>query len=97
MECLIKIYYGRIKLQDTISKQSHRYKRSWIVDADGHLGRLASKVAMILRGKYKPSYTPHVDWDNVIVINSEKSTLQVTKWTRRLTSVTLVTQEVKEL
>jgi large subunit ribosomal protein L13 len=43
---------------------------------------------MILRGKYKPSYTPHVDCgDNVIVINSEKSTLQVTKWTRRLTSV----------
>jgi large subunit ribosomal protein L13 len=40
---------------------------------DGHnLGRLASKVAMILRGKYKP---PHVDCgDNVIVINSEKST-----------------------
>jgi ribosomal protein L13 len=43
MECLIKIYYGRIKLQDTISKQSHRYKEV-VVDADGHnLGRLASK------------------------------------------------------
>jgi large subunit ribosomal protein L13 len=39
---------------------------------------------MILRGKYKPSYTPHVDCgDNVIVINSEKSTLQV-KWTKDL-------------
>jgi large subunit ribosomal protein L13 len=58
---------------------------------DGHnLGRLASKVAMILRGKYKPSYSPHVDCgDNVIVINSEKSTLQVTKWTKRFTCVTL--------
>jgi large subunit ribosomal protein L13 len=70
----------------------------WIVvDADGHnLGRLASKVAMILRGKYKPSYTPHVDCgDNVIVINSEKSTLLVTKWTRRSTCVTPVTQEGK--
>jgi hypothetical protein len=44
MECLIKIYYGRIKLQDTISKQSHRYKEWIVVDADGHnLGRLASK------------------------------------------------------
>ena len=52
--------------------------KEWIVvDAEGHnLGRLASKVAMILRGKYKPSYTPHVDCgDNVIVINSEKINL----------------------
>ena len=56
--------------------------KEWIVvDADGHnLGRLASKVAMILRGKYKPSYTPHVDCgDNVIVINSEKINLTGTK------------------
>jgi large subunit ribosomal protein L13 len=55
----------------------------WIVvDADGHnLGRLASKVAMILRGKCKPCYTPHVDWDNVIVINSEK----INRRTRRST------------
>jgi large subunit ribosomal protein L13 len=61
--------------------------KEWIVvDAGHNLGRLASKVAMILRGKYKPSYTPHVDCgDNVIVINS-KSTLLVTKWTRRSTS-----------
>ena len=52
-------------------------KEGIIVDADGHnLGRLASKVAMILRGKYKPSYTPHVDCgDNVIVINAEKINL----------------------
>lgn len=56
--------------------------KEWIVvDADGHnLGRLASKVAMILRGKYKPSYTPHVDCgDNVIVINAEKINLTGTK------------------
>ena len=56
--------------------------KEWVVvDADGHnLGRLASKVAMILRGKYKPSYTPHVDCgDNVIVINSEKINLTGTK------------------
>ena len=52
-------------------------KQLVVVDADGHnLGRLASKIAMILRGKYKPSYTPHVDCgDNVIVINSEKINL----------------------
>jgi large subunit ribosomal protein L13 len=56
-----------------------------LLDADGHnLGRLASKV-LILRGKYKPSYTPHVDCgDNVIVINSEKINLLVTKWTKNM-------------
>ena len=56
--------------------------KEWIVvDADGHnLGRLASKVAMILRGKYKPSYTPHVDCgDNVIVINAAKVSFSGTK------------------
>lgn len=62
----------------TISANKATVNKEWIVvDAEGHnLGRLASKVAMILRGKYKPSYTPHVDCgDNVIVINSEKINL----------------------
>jgi large subunit ribosomal protein L13 len=62
----------------TVSTSKATVSKEWIVvDADGHnLGRLASKVAMILRGKYKPSYTPHVDCgDNVIVINSEKINL----------------------
>ncbi|REH00165.1 50S ribosomal protein L13 [Flavobacterium aquicola] len=62
----------------TISATKANSTKEWIVvDADGHnLGRLATKVAMILRGKYKPSYTPHVDCgDNVIVINSEKINL----------------------
>lgn len=66
----------------TISATKSNSVKEWvIVDADGHnLGRLASKVAMILRGKYKPSYTPHVDCgDNVIVINSEKINLTGTK------------------
>lgn len=66
----------------TISASKATVTKEWIVvDADGHnLGRLASKVAMILRGKYKPSYTPHVDCgDNVIVINSEKINLTGTK------------------
>ena len=62
----------------TISTTKANSTKEWIVvDAEGHnLGRLASKVAMILRGEYKPSYTPHVDCgDNVIVINSEKINL----------------------
>ncbi len=52
--------------------------RKWyVIDADGQtLGRLATQVAMILRGKHKPVYTPHVDCgDHVIVINAAKVVL----------------------
>lgn len=62
----------------TISANKATADKQWVVvDAEGHnLGRFASKVAMLLRGKYKPSYTPHVDCgDNVIVINAEKINL----------------------
>ncbi len=62
----------------TVSANKATVDKQWlIVDAEGHnLGRLSTKVAMLLRGKYKPSYTPHVDCgDNVIVINSEKINL----------------------
>ena len=54
-----------------------------MVDADGQtLGRLASKVAKLIRGKYKPNFTPHVDCgDNVVVINAEKINLTGKKWT----------------
>lgn len=49
-------------------------KRWWVIDAEGVvLGRLAAHVANVLRGKTKPTYTPHVDCgDNVIIINAEK-------------------------
>lgn len=49
-------------------------KNWWVVDADSRvLGRVASEVAKIIRGKHKPSFTPHIDCgDNVIVINAEK-------------------------
>lgn len=49
----------------------------WIVDAEGQtLGRLATEVARVLRGKHKPIYTPHLDTgDHVIVVNAEKVTL----------------------
>lgn len=49
------------------------------------LGRLSAKVAKLLRGKYKPSYTPHVDCgDNVIIINADKVILTGNKWTDRV-------------
>jgi large subunit ribosomal protein L13 len=59
----------------TISAKKESVEKSWfIVDADSRvLGRVASEVAKIIRGKHKPSFTPHVDCgDNVIVINAEK-------------------------
>ncbi len=62
----------------TISANKATVNKEWfVVDAEGQiLGRLASKVAKILRGKNKPSFTPHVDCgDNVIVINAEKVVL----------------------
>ena len=53
-----------------------------MVDADGQtLGRLASEVAKLLRGKHKPNFTPHVDCgDNVVIINAEKVHLSGKKW-----------------
>lgn len=49
-------------------------RKWWLVDAEGQtLGRLASKIAVILRGKHKPMYAPHMDTgDFVIVINADK-------------------------
>jgi large subunit ribosomal protein L13 len=56
------------------------------VDADGEvLGRLATKVANILRGKYKPSFTPHIDCgDTVVIINAEKIKLTGKKLTDKV-------------
>jgi len=68
----------------TISANKATVNKQWVlVDAEGQaLGRLASKVAKLIRGKHKPNFTPHVDCgDNVIVINAEKITLSGNKWT----------------
>ncbi|MDV3310300.1 MAG: 50S ribosomal protein L13 [Cyclobacteriaceae bacterium] len=62
-------------------------EKGWvIVDASSQvLGRLASRVATIIRGKHKPGYTPHVDCgDHVIVINAAKVRLTGKKWTDRV-------------
>ncbi len=68
----------------TVSLNSGTVEKNWvIVDADSQiLGRMASEVAKMIRGKHKPSYTPHVDCgDNVIVINADKIRLTGSKWT----------------
>lgn len=57
-----------------IAKPAEVERKWYVVDAEGQtLGRLASEVAKILRGKHKPIYTPHVDTgDHVIIINADK-------------------------
>lgn len=67
----------------TVSANKATVDKQWLlVDAEGEtLGRMASKVAKMLRGKHKPNYTPHVDCgDNVIVINAEKVDMSGNKW-----------------
>jgi large subunit ribosomal protein L13 len=68
----------------TVSANKATVNKEWVVvDAEGqNLGRLASRVAILLRGKHKPNFTPHVDCgDNVIVVNAEKVNLTGNKWT----------------
>ncbi|WP_291859349.1 50S ribosomal protein L13 [Marinilabilia sp.] len=73
-------YKTKSATQATINKE-------WVVvDAsDMVLGRLGTRVAKLLRGKYKPNYTPHLDCgDNVIIINADKVKLTGKKWTDRV-------------
>ena len=71
----------------TVSLKAGDIKKEWVViDAtDLVLGRLASRIALVLRGKNKPSFTPNMDCgDNVIVINAEKIRLTGKKMTDRV-------------
>ena len=68
----------------TISANKNTVHKEWVViDAENEvLGRLASKVARLIRGKHKTNFTPHVDCgDNVIVVNADKVRLTGAKWT----------------
>ena len=71
----------------TISLNKETAKKEWVViDAtDQVVGRLCTKVAKLLRGKYKPTFTPHVDCgDNVIIINADKVVFTGEKETEKL-------------
>ena len=70
----------------TVSANSKTVDKKWLlVDVTGNpLGRSASIIASLLRGKHKTNYTPHVDCgDNVIVINAEKIVLTGQKWSQK--------------
>ena len=71
----------------TVSAHKATVQKEWVViDAEGQvLGRMCSKVAKLLRGKYKPNFTPNVDCgDNVIIINAAKVELTGNKWNDRV-------------
>ncbi len=70
----------------TFSAKKEEVERKWyVIDAeDKVLGRLASQVASILRGKHKPIFTPHVDTgDHVVIINADKVRLTGRKWQQK--------------
>jgi large subunit ribosomal protein L13 len=74
-------------MRTTFMANANNIERKWyVVDAEGKtLGRLASEVASILRGKHKPTFTPNVDTgDNVILINAEKIELTGKKLTDKI-------------
>ncbi|MEK9740557.1 MAG: 50S ribosomal protein L13 [Flavobacteriaceae bacterium] len=71
----------------TISANAKTVNKEWVVVdvKDLPLGRVAAVIANMLRGKYKPNYTPHVDCgDNVVVINADQVTLSGNKWDQKL-------------
>jgi large subunit ribosomal protein L13 len=71
----------------TFSVKPSDIKKKWVIidAADQSLGRIASEIAAVLRGKNKPSFVPHLDTgDNVIVINAAKVKLTGNKWTDKL-------------
>ena len=71
----------------TISLNVNTVDKKWVViDASNQvLGRVATKVASIIRGKTKPTFTPHVDCgDNVIIINAAKIKLTGAKWDQKI-------------
>ena len=70
----------------TISAKEQDIQRNWyVIDAQGQtLGRLATRVATLLRGKHKPIYTPHVDCgDYVVIVNAEKIHVTGQKMTQK--------------
>ncbi|XVJ51495.1 MAG: 50S ribosomal protein L13 [Vampirovibrio sp.] len=71
----------------TYSAKPDDIQKEWyIVDAEGQtVGRLAVQIANVLRGKHKPTYTPHIDsGDNVIIINAEKVVVSGKKFEQKL-------------
>ena len=79
-------------MKNTYMQKKEEVSRNWyVIDAtDMTLGRLAAKVATILRGKHKPTYTPHIDCgDYVIVVNASKVNLTGNKLDKKIRNLNL--------
>jgi large subunit ribosomal protein L13 len=78
--------WGDVQMKTFMAKAEDLQRAWWVVDAAGKpLGRLATEVAKILRGKHKPTFTPHVDTgDHVIIINAEQVVLTGNKSEERI-------------
>lgn len=77
----------RVSAVRTYSPRASEIERSWyIVDAEGlTLGRMSTEVARVLRGKHKPTFTPHIDTgDHVIIINADKVVLSAGKAEKKM-------------
>ena len=71
----------------TFVAKEHELEKKWyLIDAEGKvLGRLATKVAMMLRGKHKPIFTPHTDTgDFIVIVNADKVALTGKKWDKKV-------------
>lgn len=74
-------------MKDSFMQSKETVNRNWfVIDADGlNLGRVAAKAAHYLRGKHKPTFTPHIDCgDNIIIINAEKINLTGNKLDKKI-------------
>ena len=74
-------------MMKTFVAKEHKVEKKWyLVDAENRiLGRLASQIAVRLRGKHKPIFTPHADTgDFIIVINADKVALTGSKWDNKI-------------
>ena len=80
------IFQGQVETMKTfIAKEQEVNKKWYLVDAENKiLGRLATQIAMRLRGKHKPIFTPHADTgDFIVVINADKVSLTGKKWDKK--------------
>lgn len=83
---VVEVGTGERAMKKTyMAKPGEVEQRWWLVDAEGKkVGRLASELAMILMGKHRPTYTPHVDTgDYIVVINAEKVEFGGKKWQQK--------------
>ena len=74
-------------MKNTYMQKKEEVNRNWyVIDAEGkNLGRVAAKAATMLRGKHKPTFTPHVDCgDNIIIVNASKVNLTGNKLNQKI-------------